>query len=85
MIKITTKQEETLSFIGWHIKEYSRPPTIREMSEAFKVNPNAIQGRIKGLVSKGVLSHVEGEARHRWQRRRHSASGAQLQQWVPRR
>ena len=60
---LTQIQADTLDYIKDFIKINKFPPTRVEISEAFKVLPNAAQSRVEGLIRKGALTNNAGESR----------------------
>lgn len=63
MPTLTQKQAELLQFIKNSTAEDGYPPTKKAMAEHFGILPNAINGRILGLVQKGALRLTPGVVR----------------------
>ncbi len=56
MRDITDRQKEVLSFISSYTKDNSCPPTVREISDYFKISLRAVQDHIAALQKKGFIS-----------------------------
>lgn len=54
-IELTVKQAEVFLFIKEYIEENGLTPSRAEISAEIGVRPNAIKGRIDGMITKGVL------------------------------
>jgi len=63
MKNLTECQLETLNYISQFIEENDYPPTVRELSDKFKISLRAVQDRISALQKKGYLSQCEKRAR----------------------
>lgn len=62
-MSLTDKQQDTLDFIRQYVNDYNRPPTYREIAEAFEIVLNAAYGHVKALERKGVVKIVPSFAR----------------------
>jgi len=51
----TKRQQEVLSFIADHIREYSYPPSIREIAEHFRISMKGAHDHITALKRKNYL------------------------------
>lgn len=60
---ITDRQKEVLTFISNYTEEKSYPPTVRDISEYFKISLRAVQDHITALQKKGFLSQSQKRAR----------------------
>lgn len=60
---MTDVQYATFMAIQRHIEEHGWPPTRAELGKLFKVNPNAIQCRLKSLERIGAIEISPGLAR----------------------
>ena len=67
--ELTKVQSEVLSFIAWHITEWQRPPTRREIADSFgwKSN-NAAEDVIQALQAKGHIELTGSVGSSQWQR-----------------
>lgn len=63
MKKITRKQARILEFIKDFIAKHGFPPTIKEISEKFKVSGPTIYDQIESLKKKGYLKQITKKAR----------------------
>lgn len=53
---LTGRQREVLRALCDHMREYGRPPTVREMMEALGLtSPNALRCHVKALKKRGYL------------------------------
>jgi SOS-response transcriptional repressor LexA len=53
------KQAETLQHIRDFIADKGYSPTVAELADLADVHCNAVQGRIDGLVRKGLITRAE--------------------------
>ena len=60
---ITERQKELLTFIANFQEENSYPPTVREISEHFKISLRAVQDHLTALQKKGYLSQTQKRSR----------------------
>lgn len=60
---ITERQKEVLLFISEYSEVNSYPPTVREISEHFKISLHAVQGHIQALGKKGFLELTQKRSR----------------------
>lgn len=60
---ITDRQKEVLNFISSFTEENGFPPTVREISEHFKISIRAVQDHIIALQKKGFLSQSQKRSR----------------------
>ena len=60
---ITERQKEVLTFISDFQEENGYPPTVREISEHFKISLRAVQDHIIALQKKGYLSQCQKRSR----------------------
>ena len=63
MKQITDRQKEVLTFIANFTEENVYPPTVREISEHFKISIRAVQDHIIALQKKGYLSTEQKRSR----------------------
>lgn len=63
MKQITDRQKEVLTFIANFTEENVYPPTVREISEHFKISIRAVQDHICALQKKGYLSTEQKRSR----------------------
>lgn len=57
-LPLTDRQREVYDFIRWHIEEWHRPPTYREMIDAFDLSgPSAMVCHLTALTKKGWIEH----------------------------
>ena len=56
-MKITKRQQAILDLIALWMKEHGRPPAVREIGSACGIkSPNGVQGHLKALETKGLIS-----------------------------
>lgn len=60
---ITDRQKEVLTFISSYTEENGYPPTVREISDHFKISIRAVQDHIIALQKKGFLSQSQKRSR----------------------
>lgn len=60
---ITERQKEVLTFIANFQEENSYTPTVREISEHFKISLRAVQDHLTALQKKGYLSQTQKRSR----------------------
>ena len=60
---LTLRQKEVLGFIRTFISEHKFPPTIREISEFFRISPKSAHDHVLALGKKGVLSFNKNRSR----------------------
>lgn len=60
---LTQKQADILGFIKEFISNKGFSPTRVEMADAFKIQPNAAQGRVEALIRKGAVTQELGKMR----------------------
>lgn len=63
MRQITDRQREVLIFIAEFTEENVYPPTVREISDHFKISLRAVQDHIAALQKKGYLSTEQKRSR----------------------
>lgn len=63
MKQITDRQKEVLTFIANFTEDNVYPPTVREISEHFKISIRAVQDHIIALQKKGYLSTEQKRSR----------------------
>lgn len=63
MKQITERQKEVLTFIANFAEENSYPPTVREISNYFKISLRAVQDHITALQKKGFLQTEQKRSR----------------------
>ena len=63
LFKISKPQQEVYEFIKAFMKIHGFPPTYTEMEEALKKNRTTINGLVKRLRAKGLLSVKADAAR----------------------
>ncbi len=57
---MTPRQEAIFHFMKWHLVEYQRLPTVREIAEEFKIrSPNGVVAHLQALVRHGVITRLE--------------------------
>jgi repressor LexA len=61
---LTSQQKKLLKFITEHIRQESRPPTVREIGSAFGFrSTGTVRDHLQALRHKGYLRPAEGKAR----------------------
>lgn len=55
MTRLTKRQADTLDFIASWTQFKGHAPTLMELGQAFGINTNAANDRIKGLIQKGYV------------------------------
>ena len=63
MKEITERQKEVLNFISQFTENNDYPPTVREISDNFKISLRAVQDHITALQKKGYLTQCQKRAR----------------------
>lgn len=63
MKEITERQKEVLNFISQFTENNDYPPTVREISDNFKISLRAVQDHITALQKKGYLTQSQKRAR----------------------
>ena len=63
MKQITERQKEVLNFISQFTENNDYPPTVREISDNFKISLRAVQDHITALQKKGYLTQCQKRAR----------------------
>ena len=62
--ELTSRQQEVLEYITWHIQENSFPPTLREIGAKFEIkSTNGVQRHLNALLRKGFLTKGENTSR----------------------
>jgi len=90
MPHFTPTQGRYLSFIHTYTEGFGVPPAESEIAEAMKVQPPSVNGMLKTMVKKGLISKEAGVARSieilidpgeipRWKKKMH----CNLQMWAP--
>lgn len=61
---LTTRQQEVLGYIQWHMGMHGTWPSFREIEAHFGFkSTNAVMGHLRALERKGYISRVPGQAR----------------------
>ena len=63
MRTITERQKEVLTFIADFSDENQFPPTVREISDHFKISLRAVQDHLAALQKKGYLTTEQKRSR----------------------
>ena len=63
MIELTYKQERVLNTVRDYITVHGFPPTRVELAAILGVYPNAVDGHMRALVKKGVMTSMDGKTR----------------------
>ena len=63
MKEITERQKEVLNFISQFTENNDYPPTVREISDNFKISLKAVKDHITALKKKGYLTQCQKRAR----------------------
>jgi repressor LexA len=63
MKELTERQKEILSFIADYLKNYSYPPTIREIAEHYHISVKGAHDHVTALRKKGFLRQVDKRPR----------------------
>ena len=56
MKKPTRKQLEVMLFIDKHIEDHDNFPTLKEIGYQCGIYPNAVAGRLKLMLNKGLVA-----------------------------
>src|SRR5687768_8773361 len=53
---LTARQRQILNFIAQFIADWGYSPTVRDVADAFDIQPNAVQQHVDALIHKGALT-----------------------------
>ena len=63
MIEMTNRQAQIFHWVEVFIENNRFPPSRKEIAEAFKIMPNAIQDHLRAIEKKGFLTLHPGVPR----------------------
>lgn len=62
-MSLTDRQARVLAFLRDHLREHGSAPTLREIAQAFEIQPSAVVKHLDALASAGELELTPGRAR----------------------
>lgn len=60
---LTERQQQIAHFIDKFLQQNGYFPSVREIAQAFHIQPNGVQGHLKALEKKDVLCRTQGKVR----------------------